>query len=521
MKKHLLIRRFLSTLLLLVVSTLSWAYDFEVDGIWYRNSDATSVSVIIGFSKYSGSVTIPSSVTYNDIVYSVTSIDHHAFYNCSDLISVTIPNSVTYIGEQAFYGCSSLTSVTIPNSVTYIDEQAFSGCSGLTSINIPESVTSIGYNAFSGCTSLPVIDNIRYADTYLIEAVDKTQSTYNIKNKTRFIGNSAFNGCSNLTSVTIPESVTSIGWDAFRDCSQLTSVTIPESVTSIDGRVFYGCSGLTSVTLGNRVTSIGYSAFYGCSSLTKAEFASIESLCKITFGNAESNPLCYAKHLYIDGHEVKDLVIPESVMSIGNYVFSGCSSLTSVTIPNSVTCIGDGAFRGCSSLTSVTIPHTVTSIGDYSFQGCSNLTSITIPKDVTSIGSSAFSGCSGLTSVTIPNSLTYIGTWAFYGCFSLTSVTCWAERVPSMGSDVFYNSPIGHAVLYVPESSLIAYKNAAQWKDFDDILPIDPSDVDELKASEVKKTGTNAPIYDLNGRRLNEKPKRGIYIQGRKKYFVE
>ena len=199
-------------------------------------------------------------------------------------------------------------------------------------------------------------------------------------------------------------SVTSIGNNAFRDCSSLTSITIPNSVTSIGNNAFENCSSLTSVTIPNSVTSIGASAFQNCSSLTS-------------------------------------VTIPNSVTSIGNYAFQNCSSLTSVTIPNSVTSIGNYAFRDCSSLTSVTIPNSVTFIGWEVFKNCSSLTSVTIPNSVTSIRTSAFRDCSSLTSITIPNSVTSIGTSAFYGCDGLTSVTCLANTPPSLGGNVFYNTP--------------------------------------------------------------------------------
>ena len=213
------------------------------------------------------------------------------------------------------------------------------------------------------------------------------------------IGNYALYNCTNLTSVTIPNGVTSIGSSAFSGCSGLASVTIPGGVTSIGNYAFSGCSGLTSVTIPDSVTSIGDSAFDGCSGLTSVHITDIAKWCSISFGGFSANPLCYAHNLYLNGAEVTDLTIPDSVTSIRSYAFYGCSGLTSVTIPDSVTSIGDYAFYNCSGLTSVTIPDSVTSIGSYAFRGCSGLTSVTIPNSVTSIGSDAFYGCNAIARV--------------------------------------------------------------------------------------------------------------------------
>jgi len=204
------------------------------------------------------------------------------------------------------------------------------------------------------------------------------------------------------------------------------SIVIPESVSfnnvshrvkGIGNLAFDSCPDLTSITIPNSVTSIGNSAFLDCTGLKKVFISDIAAWCGISFGNYSANPLYIAGHLYSDENtEIQELVIPNSVTSIGNSAFYGCSGLTSITIPNSVTSIGEGAFSGCSGLTSITIPNSVTSIGEGAFSGCSGLTSITIPNSVTSIGYRAFMSCSGLTSITIPNSVTSIGEGAFYGC---------------------------------------------------------------------------------------------------------
>ena len=251
--------------------------------------------------------------------------------------------------------------------------------------------------------------------------------------------------------------VTAIADKAFYDCSNLSRVGIPNSITRIGEFAFRNCSSLRSVNIPNSVTSIGRSAFVLCSGLERAEFANIESICNIYFETSYSNPLYYAHNPYINGEKITDLIIPNSVTSIGKYAFYGCSGLTSITIPNSVTSIGMYAFSRCSRLTSINIPNSVTSIGWYAFQGCRGLTSITIPNSITGIECYAFSGCSGLTSITIPNSVYYINSNAFYNCSHLTSIT-----IPNSVYYIGYNAFAGcnltsvvipHSVTYIMDEA--------------------------------------------------------------------
>ena len=270
------------------------------------------------------------------------------------------------------------------------------------------------------------------------------------------IEDKAFESCSSLTSVEIPNSVTSIGESTFRSCSSLTSVEIPNSVTSIGSNAFSSCNSLASVEIPNSVTSIGNSAFEHCSSLTSVEIPnSVTSIGSYAFGSCSS---------------LTSVEIPSSVTSIGSYVFSSCSSLTSVEIPNSVTSVGEGAFRYCSSLTSVEIPNSVTSIGNSAFRSCSSLTSVEIPNSVTSIGDYAFSGCSRLSFVKIPASVRGIGNYSWYGesfsnCTSLSVVLF--ERQDNISIlDNTFNNIATNPIAIVPDGSLAYYKGQSALSNF-------------------------------------------------------
>lgn len=517
-------KRYLFLTLVVLLCTLSAsAYDFKVDSIAYDKL-LYGKSVSVAKSYYEGDIVIPESVTYDGVTYSVTEIGYNAFGSCTRLNSITIGNSVTKIGKMAFFCCSGLTSATIGTSVTEIGYDAFANCTGLSSIIIPNSVTTIDEGAFGGCNSLTSVtignsvstigrwafdytawfkkqpDGMVYIGkvAYKYKGQMPSNTSIAIKEGSVSISPSAFENCSGLSSITIPNSVNTIGNEAFKDCTELTSITIPNSVNTIGNETFKGCSGLATVTfnaekcsatsdsqhtwfkecpltslvigngvksipsylvynqtslktvtIGNSVTKIGFQAFSGCNGLISVSIPN--SVTEI-----DTEAFSYCKGL------TSVSIDNSSVTTIGRCAFYKCPSLTSVSIPNSVTEIGAHAFKGTpwynnqpdgvvyigeiaykfkgemASGTAINIKEGTLSISEEAFYGCSRLTSVTIPNSVTKIGFNAFENCTGLTTVTLPNSVTEIGLSAFQGCTGLASVTI-PNSVTEIGYRAFEN----------------------------------------------------------------------------------
>ena len=417
--KNLVTLRFMLVSLFAIMSMAVSADTIEYstgDGFNYRLDTEAKTAELAGYNGSAREISISESVTYEGVVYSVTSLGELCFLNRSSLTSINIPSSVTSLGEGCFAYCSSLTSINIPSSVTSLGGSCFSGCYSLTSINIPSSVTSMGEFCFVGCSSLTSI---------------------NIPSSVTSLGEYCFTHCSSLTSIVV-DAGNSV-YDSRENCNAVietesntmicgcAGTVIPSSVTSLGEDCFYGCSSLTSINIPSSVTSLGEGCFSGCSSLTAI------------------------------------------VVDAGNSVYDSRENCNAVieTKSNTMIC-------GCAG---TVIPSSVTSLGYRCFADCYSLTSINIPSSVTSLGEECFSGCSSLTSINIPSSVTSLGKYCFMGCSSLKTVTC---EIPAPIGDysIFYNTPINEATLYVPKASLNSYKTTSPWSGFGTILAIKSSGIE-------------------------------------------
>ena len=439
----------------------------------------------------------------------VTSIGDYAFYGSSDLVSVNIPESVTTIGSAAFRYCSSLKSVTIPYGVTSIADHAFMGCSSLTSIIIPESVSSIGRYSFSSCNSLTSISIPESVTSIEHYAFSGTPWLNEQPDGVVYIGNVLYiykGAMPENTSIEVREGTVSISSEAFQGQTNLSSITLSKDVISIGYRAFYDCTGLIIPTIpkDSKLVSIGNSAFSGCSNLIS-------------------------------------ITIPESVMSIGDYAFHSCRNLTSIILSrnSSLALIGDGAFWSTPWLDDQ--PDGVVYIGNvlYKFKGLMpENTSIDIKEGTISVVAGAFMDCDRLISIIIPKSVTLIGEGAFDDCISLTSITCKADNAPQAKNSIF-NGVDKSIPVYVPASSVSVYQSADYWNEFSNIqiMPetitinqygsgtycseyaLDFSEVDGLKAYAATGYNTKTGIVTLT-RVMTSQPGMGLFLKGEEGEYI-
>lgn len=466
---HTLLRRSL-LLLLTLIPTLTFAYDFELGGIYYNIISAKDKEVEVtykdeNYSSYSGNIVIPEKVEYQDVEYTVTTIGQKAFFSGAYLyqITVEIPNTVTTIENGAF-SRSRMWYIEIPNSVTYIGDEAFKSCYPLQYVTIGNSVTTIGNSAFSGTK----IEQIKLPNSVIT------------------LGPRVFDSCNMLKSITIPASVKEMGHAIFDGCVELTEInveagntnfksldgvlynfdvtevlqwpaakktdiSIPSSVTKIGDYAFNNCNWFTEFTIPSTVTAIGICAFERCSMLTKVNIPN--SVTIIPSGAFRFTSLT-------------ELNIPNSVKEIGMQAFYGCV-FTEIEIPNTVTTLAPQVFQSCKELATAKVNSSI--LSDRIFQGCSNLKNVTLNNTVTSIGESAFGNCSALTEINIPNSVTEIAANAWIGCVSLNTIEVENDNKYYKSVDgVLYNKdltklirwPEGKADISIPNSVETIGQNA-------------------------------------------------------------
>lgn len=404
--------------------------------IAYSIDEATKTAIVARQNGNSqGSVTIPSTIYYDGLSYTVTAVGDYAFYNCRSLISVSLPSTITSIGDDGFGGCSELTTINIPEGVTSIGRDAFYYCLKLASVTLPSTLRTIGQWAFENCSALTEIT---------------------IPNGVKVIASSTFDDCSNLQKVTLPTTITSIGSRAFWYCSKLQSINLPDGITSIGSAAFSWCQELNDITLPSKLQKIEESAFSCCKKLSSIVFPdNVRSIESNAFGACSSlQSIIISKGVtYISPTAFSSCKLTSITVADGNPVYdsrNACNAIIetatnrlllgtgSTVIPDGITEIGAQAFYNCYGLTSINIPSSVRVIGDEAFSSCYDLQQITVGSGLQEIGARAFNWCNKLSSFEIPKSVHYIGEQAFQSCQAFQSFV-WPEALSNISDGVLQN----------------------------------------------------------------------------------
>ena len=494
------------------------------------NPDGSDTYYVSGCSpEISGEVIIPSTYEGKSVKY----IGYDAFGECENITSVIISDGVEKIGRFAFDTCSQLTSVTIPDSVTEIEDYAFVRCGNLYSIYLPDSVEYVGDNVFY---ETPIYNNeenwddfVLYVGNHLIKVDSKATGAFSIKPGTKTIADEAFKDCKNITSVTVPSGLVGVGWFAFSGCSSISTLWFPDSLKRVEAGAFQSCENLKTIRFGNGIKKLGRALFYNTNNLENVYIDGLENWYNIELEDSSSNPMAYAKNLYIDGQKLTELTIPEGITEIPQYAFCGNDDIVILKIPDTVTSIGMSAFSGCSSLEEVSIPPSVKNIWSdaflnssiksvyitdlaawcgISFSGKSSnplneaeqlyvnnkpVKNLVIPNGVKSISKFAFYGCYEFNTITLPESLERLGSFAFGNCKQIKSIR-FPERLTEVGGGAFaYCRKLEEVIITnkwieIGESSFYdcpALKNVyyAGTKEYWDNLKVDILNQDLLEAN--------------------------------------
>ena len=453
-------------LLSVILPIMAQSAIVQIDGINYELKESKKTASVAS-GEYSGEITIPSQVTYENITYEVVAIKSSAFAG-TQITKITLPSSINTIHIEAFEDCTSLNTITISGTPT-ISAGAFRGCSGLARVYYNGSMKGWCSIVFDGETATPMC----HATELYINNVIVNKGTLTIPEDVTYIGDYTFYNLQRITAVSFPSnSLLSIGGNAFANCINLASLTIPNSVKSIDGGAFYNCSKLSSATLGSGLNSIRIATFGSCTSLKNIHIPN-----SITSIEERAFVLCTS---------LEEVLIPNSVLTLGDQAFGSCSKLQNVTLSTNLKQINPEVFLKCSALQSIIIPNGVSIIGKSAFEECSKLVDVIMPNTLTTIEQAAFRVCRALPTITLPNSLETINLAAFLGCSNLhtidmgtrlisikesvfsycnqlTDVTVRATTPPTIESSTFpANSSM---IVKVPCKSLDTYKEELYWQD--------------------------------------------------------